>query len=256
VLIFTLKFTTNQNEIEHLIKILFSDQLRTKLTKIDFFKIFSLLLPHDGSTTSLLMPSPNYIDEKNNNKNSNFPNNTIQSNMDYQYTVEKEKFKSNIKSPKLSNNDAINNLGNTNNNFNNKQKFGETNTILNTNRSLEELGKLVFEYKFKMGGQFSNLFKDLDNDGSLGIDKKELFNGYQKMGIALSENELNKLWRELSPDNKNVDFERFKDFHEKLFNPNKRKGHPIQRDQTNLSNNNDSNNSEIDGGFISQVESK
>ena len=256
VLIFTLKFTTNQNEIEHLIKILFSDQLRTKLTKIDFFKIFSLLLPHDGSTTSLLMPSPNYIDEKNNNKNSNFPNNTIQSNMDYQYTVDKEKFKSNIKSPKLSNNDAINNLGNTNNNFNNKQKFGETNTILNTNRSLEELGKLVFEYKFKMGGQFSNLFKDLDNDGSLGIDKKELFNGYQKMGIVLSENELNKLWRELSPDNKNVDFERFKDFHEKLFNPNKRKGHPIQRDQTNLSNNNDSNNSEINGGFISKVESK
>ena len=50
------------------------------------------------------------------------------------------------------------------------------------------------------------------------------------MGIELSDTELNKLWRELSPDNKNVSFARFKEFHDKIFMPNTRKAIPINQD--------------------------
>jgi Ca2+-binding EF-hand superfamily protein len=94
---------------------------------------------------------------------------------------------------------------------------------------LEELGKLVFEHRMKMGGGASKIFKNLDKDGSMGIDKRELRLGYKRMGIELSDVELNRLWRELSPDNKNVSFSRFREFHEKIM-PNKRKGIPINQD--------------------------
>ena len=44
----------------------------------------------------------------------------------------------------------------------------------------------------------------MDKNGSFGIDKKVLRLGYKRMGIELSDVEVNKLWRELSPDNKNI----------------------------------------------------
>ncbi len=90
---------------------------------------------------------------------------------------------------------------NVNSKFNKESEairnLAETTIIVNTNRSLEELGKLAYEYKVKMGGDWSKLFISVDVDGSLGIDKSELRKGYKKMGIELSDVELNKLWREL-----------------------------------------------------------
>ena len=228
IIIFTLKFTTNQNEVEHLIKILFKNQRRTKLTKLEFFQIFQNLLPHDGPASSLLMSSAYKIEnnEDNNYESSPLLSNKMQSNMDSQFTINADKERVNTQKMNYNYN-LTNKIGNTNN-INN---MGDATTIVNTNRSLEELGKMVFEHRMKMGGDFSKLFKDLDKDGSLGIDKKELRNGYQKMGIVLSDTELNKLWRELSPDNKNIDFARFKAFHEKLFKPNTRRAIPIQREE-------------------------
>ena len=233
ILIYTLKFSTNQNEIESLIKLLFTNQSRNILTKMDFFKIFSMLLPHAGPASSVLMASAAYQNDNEDNKYNTSPldNNKMQSNMDSQFTIEAEKQRKNSRTQNINYMNNINNMGTTNiNNINNNTNLGET-SIVNTNRSLEELGKLVFEYRMKMGGDFSQIFKNLDRDGSLGIDKNELRNGYKKMGITLSDTELNKLWRELSPDNKNIDFARFKAFHEKLFVPNTRRAIPIKRDQ-------------------------
>ena len=241
ILIFTLKFTTNQNEIESLIKILFTNQNRTKLTKTDFFRIFSMLLPHDGPAASLLMSSAYQIENNEDNtkfETSPLPLNRVQSNMDSQFTIDAEKQKINNNSQNMNYNYVLNNTNSINNiNTNTQQKMGDITSVVNTTRSLEELGKLVFEHRMKMGGDFSKLFKNLDSDGSLGIDKKELRNGYQKMGIVLSDTELNKLWRELSPDNKNIDFGRFKAFHEKLFVPNTRRGIPIQNEQADNKDN-------------------
>ena len=245
ILMYTLKFTTNQNEMEHLCKILFTNEARTKLSKIDFFKIFSMLLPHEGPANSVLMSSTYHIDDNNNYYNSNpLPNNIIQSNNDSKFTINANKKKYNL-TQSTNNNALLNNINN----------MGETTRIINTNRSLEELGKLVFEHKMKMGGDLSKIFKNLDRDGSLGIDKTELRKGYKKMGIELSDIELNKLWKELSPDDKNIDFSRFKEFNDKLFVPNTRKGIPIQREQSNsnretntMQNFGDTNNS---GPFLS-----
>ena len=245
ILMYTLKFTTNQNEMEHLCKILFTNEARTKLSKIDFFKIFSMLLPHEGPANSVLMSSTYHIEDNNNYYNSNpLPNNIIQSNNDSKFTINANKKKYNL-TQSTNNNALLNNINN----------MGETTRIINTNRSLEELGKLVFEHKMKMGGDLSKIFKNLDRDGSLGIDKTELRKGYKKMGIELSDIELNKLWKELSPDDKNIDFARFKEFNDKLFVPNTRKGIPIQREQSNsnretntMQNFGDTNNS---GPFLS-----
>jgi Ca2+-binding EF-hand superfamily protein len=245
ILMYTLKFTTNQNEMEHLCKILFTNEARTKLTKIDFFKIFSMLLPHEGPANSILMSST-YNNEDNNyyNNTSPLPNNIIQSNNDSQFTINANRQKK-YATQNTNNNALLNNINN----------MGDTTRIINTNRSLEELGKLAFEHKMKMGGELSKIFKNLDRDGSLGIDKNELRKGYKKMGIELSDIELNKLWKELSPDDKNIDFARFKEFNDKLFVPNTRKAIPIQREQASnrelntMQNFGDTNNS---GPFLSK----
>ena len=204
VLIYTLKFSTNQSEIEHLVKILFTDQGRTKLSKIDFFKIFAIFLPHEGPASSILKNSSNQIEDNNsadNNSDKNSNTSPLQTNKAYSKKV--SKFSINTKREKRSSNSPSVNK-NLNKESEANKNLGETTVIVNTNRSLQELGKLAYEYKMKMGGDWSKLFINVDVDGSLAIDKTELRKGYKKMGIELSDVELNKLWRELSPDKKKI----------------------------------------------------
>ena len=233
ILIYTLKFTTNQNELEHLINLLFANKSRNKLNKMDFFKIFSLLLPHSGPASSLLASQYNIEinteeDKKGLSKSSAF---RIEENSDSQIAINPQKRKLEY-TQNLSNKEGNSIQGNNNieKNIGSMRNMKETTTLINSNRSLEELGKLVFEHRMKMGGDISKIFKNLDKDSSMGIDKRELRLGYQRMGIELSDVELNKLWRELSPDNKNVSFARFREFHDKIFKPNTRKAIPINQD--------------------------
>ena len=234
ILIYTLKFTTNQNELEHLVNLLFSNKSRTKLSKLDFYKIFSLLLPHNGPAASLLSSQFNIeINEdeerKTMNKTSPF---LVQENSDSQFSINPQKKR--LDNTQTIHNKELGSIIDSSNNINNintqLKNMKDTTTLINTNRSLEELGKLVFEYKMKMGGDISKIFKNMDKDGSMGIDKRELRLGYKRMGIELSDVELNRLWRELSPDNKNISFARFREFHEKIFKPNTRKAIPINQD--------------------------
>ena len=234
ILIYTLKFTTNQNELEHLVNLLFSNKSRTKLSKLDFYKIFSLLLPHNGPAASLLSSQFNVeINEdeerKTMNKTSPF---LVQENSDSQFSINPKKKR--LDNTQTMHNKDLGSIIDSSNNINNintqLKNMKDTTTLINTNRSLEELGKLVFEYKMKMGGDISKIFKNMDKDGSMGIDKRELRLGYKRMGIELSDVELNRLWRELSPDNKNISFARFREFHEKIFKPNTRKAIPINQD--------------------------
>ena len=234
ILIYTLKFTTNQNELEHLVNLLFSNKSRTKLSKLDFYKIFSLLLPHNGPAASLLSSQFNVeINEdeerKTMNKTSPF---LVQENSDSQFSINPQKKR--LDNTQTMHNKDLGSIIDSSNNINNintqLKNMKDTTTLINTNRSLEELGKLVFEYKMKMGGDISKIFKNMDKDGSMGIDKRELRLGYKRMGIELSDVELNRLWRELSPDNKNISFARFREFHEKIFKPNTRKAIPINQD--------------------------
>jgi len=233
ILIYTLKFTTNQNELEHLINLLFSNKSKTKLTKMDFYKIFSLLLPHSGPAASLLSSQYNIEineeEESKNNMNKTSPF-LIQGNSESQFSINAQKRKLDY-TQTMNNKEGSSIIDTSNkNNFVSMKNIRDTTTLINTNRSLEELGKLVFEHRMKFGGDLSKIFKNLDKDGSLGIDKRELRLGYKRMGIELSDVELNRLWRELSPDNKNVSFARFREFHDKIFKPNTRKAIPINQD--------------------------
>ena len=199
--IFTLKFTTNQNEMEHLIKILFLSQGRSKLDKADFYKIFSKLLP-SGQLYQTQCDINNV-----NNLNNNINNQSIQ---DSQIPVKDNISKTENKQSINVNNTSLNQLNQTN--IKNKEKTNRT-------RKFEEIGELVAKYKLKKGKSKSeavDIFKDIfDKDASLGIDKKELSIGFEKMGIILTETERNNLWKKMTNNIGNIDFASFKAFHDK-----------------------------------------
>ena len=193
-LIFTLKFTTNQSDVEYLVKMLFMDKGKIKLDKADFYKIFSKLLPSE---------SPNYATKTNININSEV-NNSLINNIESQKEKEVIKTQSNEQQ-----NNAIN-LSSNNTNMNN-------NIEDNKERTVNELGQLIFKYKQSKRKNFDavDLFKDIfDKDASLGIDKKELHKGFEKMGIILTDNERERLWKKISGNKGIIDFSSFKSFYE------------------------------------------
>ena len=193
-LIFTLKFTTNQSDVEYLVKMLFMDKGKIKLDKADFYKIFSKLLPSEG---------PNYATKTNININSEV-NNSLINNIESQKEKEVIKTQSNEQQ-----NNAIN-LSSNNTNMNN-------NIEDNKERTINELGQLIFKYKQSKRKNFDavDLFKDIfDKDASLGIDKKELHKGFEKMGIILTDNERERLWKKISGNKGIIDFSSFKSFYE------------------------------------------
>ena len=69
-----------------MVKTLFADQGRTKLSKIDFFKIFAIFLPHEGPASSILKNSSNQIEDNNsadNNSDKNSNTSPLQTNKAY-----------------------------------------------------------------------------------------------------------------------------------------------------------------------------
>ena len=228
-IIFTLKFTTNQNEMEHLIKIFFMNQGRSKLDKIDFYKIFVNLLPNEEMKQSQNI---------NNNDNININN--------------PDTINSNIPSKNIVNNNIIDNKLTTNiDYYSNKQlaQTGQKNNNENTqnDRNLNEIGKLISKYKLKGKSKSDavDIFKYIfDKDASLGIDKNELVRGFEKMGINLSENEKNNLWKKMAGNKDSIDFESFKIFHDNYCISSKE--NTIQSDKSKIG-------SVSSGGFLSDV---
>ena len=187
--------------MEHLIKILFLSQGRSKLDKADFYKIFSKLLP------SGQLYQTQYNINNVNNLNNNINSQSIQ---DSQVPVKDEMSKTENKPSINVNNTSLNQLNQTN--IKDKDKTNRT-------RKFEEIGELVAKYKLKRGKSKSeavDIFKDIfDKDASLGIDKKELAIGFEKMGIILTDTERNNLWKKMTNNIGNIDFASFKAFHDK-----------------------------------------
>ena len=225
-LIFTLRFTTNQNEMEHLIKILFTTQGRSKLDKADFYNIFAKLLP--GGQLNKTQYNINIPKNINNNINNSNTYNIIDNNASRLTKEENEKktindnnYKSTNQEIKLAqSNENNNNIINNNIIINNKEKSGIINSISNnsnnSNRTINEIGDLILKYKKKIGkSEAVNLFIHVfDKDASLGIDKKEMSEGFQKMGIILTEAEKNDIWKKMGGSKGTIDFASFKKFHD------------------------------------------
>ena len=209
-LIFTLKFTTNQSEVEYLVKILFKDKGKLKLDKNDFYKIFSKLLASEGQ---IYGSNINIINEVNNSIKISENNNKENPKENTQIIPQKEKEKE-IKSSQENERrtSLINQTSNNNtsiNNLTNEEK---------KDRSIIELGQLIYKYKMSKKRNFDavDLFKDIfDKDASLGIDKRELHKGCEKMGIILSQGETDKLWKKISGNKGIIDFSSFKAFYDK-----------------------------------------
>ena len=204
-LIYTLKFTTNQMEMDHLIKLIFKNQGRTKLDKVDFYQIFSKLLP-SGQLYETQYNISNNIYLNNTNTNNDFQLKKEQGNNDINAKTSNSGY--------ISGNQIYNNI---NQDLNNKDKDKET-INSNKDRSLNEIGELIAKYKLKKGKSKSDavdIFKFIfDKDASLGIDKKELEKGFANMGIILTENERNHVWKKMSGNKGSIDFASFKAFHD------------------------------------------
>ena len=210
-LLFTLKFSTNQNEIEHLIRIVFTNQGRTKLDKIEFYKIFSKLLPEPKMSQTY--NNENLINI-NNDTNNNLTNTNENININTQTNNQNE----------ISN---YNQLTQNIQYMSINRKLDDINTST-SERDLNKIGQLVAIFKLKNGKmnfQAVDLFKFLfDKDASLAIDKKELAKGFADMNISLTEKELNSLWKKMSNGKESIDFDGFKQFHDNFCNlsvPNK-----------------------------------
>ena len=133
-----LKFTTNQNELEHLINLIFKNHNHKKLTKIDLFKIFSLLLPHGGPASSLLSSGYNidYNNKENNENNNNNEMNKssslmMQANSGSQFAINPQK-------RKLENTQNINNKEQDSSNISNNNLINNNN-IINNFKNLKDI---------------------------------------------------------------------------------------------------------------------
>ena len=201
-LIFTLKFTTNQNEIEYLVNMLFKNKGKIKLDKADFYKIFSKLLPSEG---------PNYAAKININNSSEVKNSLIDNNINNSEKTKEKEIIINTQENEQRSSSIIQSPINTN--LNNRDNVSEK----KKERTISELGQLVFKYKQSKRKNVDavDLFKDIfDKDASLGIDKKELHKGFEKMGIILTDGEREKLWKKISGNKGIIDFSSFKIFYE------------------------------------------
>ena len=200
-LLFTLKFTTNQLEIEHLIQILYNNRRKMKLDKADFYKIFSKLLSSEGQ---------GYATQSNINININNEINNNKEKEEENINTEPPKQKETITSQE--NEKTSNNIQSSNNNteIKNDDNFKKDKTI-------NELGQLILKYRKSKKGNIDavDLFKDIfDKDASLGIDKKELSKGFKKMEITLTDGERDLLWKKISGNKGFIDFSSFKSFYD------------------------------------------
>ena len=236
---FTLKFTADQQEMEHLVKVIFTDMERQSLNKKDFFQIFAMLLPHDGPAQDLIMqnninntmnirPSqPNLISSSDNMKFSitGGGNSTIK-------VVEPENVSNNTTGRLKS--------GNNNNINNNLEGFGNQSI---TNREIKDIMKEVNEYGIKSGKRSAvDIYKLFDKDSSLRIDQKEFYNGFKKMGINLSNEEIRKMWKEIAGPNKNdFNFNEFKSFYNKYINNGNVRDSNVQINRSGFSQQNNNN---------------
>ena len=209
-LIFTLKFTTNQSEIEYLIQILYKNKGKTTLDKADFYKIFSKLLSNEGQGY-MAGTNINIINEVSNSINNNITKEKLEENTNVQPPKEKEIFNSEVNNQQTSViNQSINNTE-----INNRENSLLQN--IQKDRSINELGQLILKFRLSKASNYEaiDLFKDIfDKDASLGIDKKELQKGCEKMGIILTNGERENLWKKISGNKDFIDFANFKSFYD------------------------------------------
>lgn len=168
-LLFTLKFTSNQQELEHLTQLIFNG--RVNLSKLEFYKIFAYLLPHEG-------PAENLIGSVNTGLNVSVIRGKEENKIVFNDSInlgpmEKDNILNLSKIEKESNKDfnlKVSNpeLAKHKSSFNTKSPL-----IVDTNRSLKEIVVKINEYMSKTNKRtIVEVFKMFDKDGNSFMEKQ------------------------------------------------------------------------------------
>ena len=181
------------------------------LDQQDFYQLFNNLLPMDDETeykkTKVLgqqtQISFDIIDKQNTTNNiNNIKINNTTGDLN-QIDVE------------ASNNTMNNKLYATNINIYNvnKNKYVKKNS-----KTMNEIILKIEDYMFHFGKKTaSDLFKIFDHDANLKVGKKELADGFAKMGIQLNPEEHQMVWRNIvgKEDKESFGIEEFNEFYRK-----------------------------------------
>ena len=205
-------FKIENKDIDKLIKIIFGEKV--VIDKQDFYQIFNNLLPFEDDAdyirkTKVLgeqsQISFNIIDKQNNNINNN---------INYNTTGALNQMDINV-----NNSGTMTNYNNLNNNLyspnlnNNKYK-----NIRRNSRTMNEIILEINKYMFYIGkSTAADLFKIFDKDANLKVGKKELAEGFAKIGIQLNPEEHEMIWKSIvgTYSIEDFGFEEFKKFYEK-----------------------------------------
>jgi hypothetical protein len=181
IILFTLKFTTNQNELEDLTTSIFNG--KTLLTKLDFYKIFAIHLPHEGPMEDLLKKSE---ETSLKSKVFNNPNQVIEidnfslnigAGAKQQKLSEIISSESNLKKENIGENKTTSQIDPSfklSGQINQTQALSQSQTHLTqtSNRSLKEIVGKINDYMMKTGKSSpSELYKMFDRDGDLKVGK-------------------------------------------------------------------------------------
>ena len=213
----SIQYTKSNEEILQLVQIIFGN--KTIIYKIDFDQIFDNLLPIDNKI---------HYTNKNIDNSSFYDKNLIESNQNMNFSIDRQ-----YESQNLNNLNEDNMNNNINNNFqsNNKNQGNNFNTGFISNfynknninemptRNVKEIMKNTNDFLDKFGPyNVIDLYKMFDSDGNSFVGKKELANGFGKLGIELNSTELENIWNEIvNYDNQAqyFDFLKFKLFYNK-----------------------------------------
>ena len=214
IALFTLKL--DQKDLDKLIPIVFGNKV--VLDQQDFYQLFNNLLPMDDETeykkTKVLgqqtQISFDIIDKQNttNNINNIKINNT---------TGDLNQIDVEASNNTMNNKLYATNYNNINNNINiynvNKNKYVKKNS-----KTMNEIILKIEDYMFHFGKKTaSDLFKIFDHDANLKVGKKELADGFAKMGIQLNPEEHQMVWRNIvgKGDKESFGIEEFNEFYRK-----------------------------------------
>ena len=221
VLYFTLQFTKKDDEILKLVDLVFKNKV--VLDKQDFYQVFNNLLPFDDRFNT--EPRSKILGE----------------NTEISFTVIDKINNTTGALNQMNTNNNIQNNNYTNyNNFNNNNIFNNSNTNISNNtnninyinsgtkrrsRTMRELMLKVDDYMFYFGKRTaSDLFKIFDVDENLRVGIKELADGFAKMQIALTPEELEMIWMHIVGTKIKTSFgiEEFMVFYDKYKLPNRK----------------------------------
>ena len=202
-ILFTLKFTNDQNELAQLTKIIFTNNNISALNRMGFYNIFAMYLSPETRNLNLTNTMQNRLTSSN----------MITTNDAMKFTiVSNNETKSKIVIPEKIKESTIN----SNDNFRQSQL---NDSQVDLNREVNDIYSDIKNKMFRAGKSSDlELFRLFDKDSNSSINRDELRKGLQKIGVNLSKNEANKLFDEICEKKGDIGFS-FREF-KKFFKKN------------------------------------